>query len=72
MILTPAQVRTLEKCLACVNNNLAKVEYLEAVAEVYPMIKQQVEELRTRIDYLKALSETGLAMHTAMSTSSPA
>ena len=61
MILTPAQLKSFQHGLGCAHDARVRVEYLQKVAEVYPPIKDVVEELATRLEHLKALCEAAIA-----------
>lgn len=62
-VLTKAQVLNCQKGQACANNCLLDIEWLEKMAEVYPEIREAVQDLRTRRDYLAQACETALEMH---------
>ncbi len=65
MILTPAQEREIQKALAGCNEVLSKLDYLQQIAEACPHIKERVDELVTKRDYLQTMCETALAANRA-------
>jgi hypothetical protein len=60
-ILNPSQRAAFSRALANCNKVEPIIKYLETIAKVSPPLNDRVDELRTRCDYLKTLSETALA-----------
>jgi hypothetical protein len=60
MILNARQRKAFEQGIAASNNVLPQLEWLEQLANVHPVIRERVQDLRTKRDYLKHLSETAL------------
>lgn len=63
MILTNAQVSTLQKVQALCNQALPRIEFLESLAQTHPAIRERVQELRTRRDYLANLATSALELN---------
>lgn len=59
-VLSNAQVATLQRALANANHVLAKIEWLERMAEVNTSLRQRVSELRASREYQVSLATTGL------------
>lgn len=60
MILTPTQVKSLQKCQAVANEVLPQVEWLERMAQAYPPIADRVAQVRLKRDMLATLAESAL------------
>ena len=63
MILTAAQVATLQKVQAAANQVLPRIEFLEALAAVNPSLRERAKELRDRREYLTQLSTSALELN---------
>lgn len=70
MILNARQRKAFEGGIAASNNVLPQLEWLERLAEVHPAIRERVADLRTKRDFLKHLSETGIEADRVLSDGS--
>lgn len=59
-VLNNAQVATLQKALAAMNNVLPRIEMLEAMAQVNPHLQSRVKDLRAQREYLAQFAQTTL------------
>lgn len=66
MILTAAQLTTLQKVQAAMNQVLPKIEFLEALAQSNPAIRDRAKELRERREYLTQLATSALELNRQM------
>lgn len=64
--MTPALLREFSRGLACSNEWRPHVEYLERLAEVYPPLQTAAKELRSKLEFLQTLCETGQGIAEAM------
>jgi hypothetical protein len=64
--MTPGLMKAFEKGQRCANDWRPHVEFLERLVPVYPQIEQDVAALRSKLDFLDVLCETGLGIAQAM------
>jgi Zn-dependent protease with chaperone function len=63
MVLSTAQQATLQKIQAAANQALPRIEFLEGLANVHPILKERAKELRDRREYLAQLATAGLELN---------
>lgn len=68
MILSRAQITNMTKAQGAGNEVLPVLEFLEAVAQVYPPIQERVKQYRDMREMLMRVTETALETERAMST----
>lgn len=61
MILSPSQRKSFERSLAASKAVEAKIAFLEQLAQTSPQLRDRVQQLRTRQQYLITLAEQALA-----------
>lgn len=67
-LFTPAHVRCCQKAQAHANDALLHVDALREVADVYPMIRERVDDLAERQRLLAEASKAALNAHRRLST----
>lgn len=62
---TPAQRKAFSKALATAQQHEAAVAKLKEIAKYSPRVAEQVRELEARLQYVKGVSETAIAVESA-------
>ena len=63
MILTSAQVKSLEKGLAAVQAALAKIQYLDKLSEADETLKERVQPILSQNQFLLTLANLALELN---------
>lgn len=67
-LFSPTHIRCCQKAQAYANDALLHIAGLDQVAEVYPVIKERVDELKDRQRLLSEASAAALSAHRRLST----
>lgn len=60
MVLTASQIASLQRVISQCNHALPRIELLAALAEVNPMLKGRVNDLKTQREYQVTMANTAL------------
>lgn len=67
MVLTNQQIASLQRVISQCNHALPRIELLEALAAVNPVLKGRVNDLRTNREYQVQLANTALEVERQLS-----